>query len=177
MIRMSLPVRQEGTEAEIKEIKSPRWEAAGRGGDCKDMQACSKWESSLVLWKQGLLCEERRQATMALCFLMISVSSMRISHCRGPHSCPLMLSPHSQQQSPLWVCSPYPTFQHPAPVQISGHPSQAGACMTVAWIICVGLTLLHLLQTGCCTLFQAPEHPPPSQLITLIVRGFPQICL
>lgn len=174
---MSLPVRQEGTEAEIKETKSPTWEAAGRGGDGKNMQACSKWESSLVLWQQGLLCEERRHATMALCFLMIGVSSMSISHCRGPHSCPLMLSPHSQQQSPLWVCSPYPTFQHPAPVQVSGHPSQAGACMTVAWIICVDLTLLHLLQTGCCTLFQAPERPLLSQLITLIVRGFPQICL
>ena len=47
VIRMSTPVRQEGAEAEIKEIKSPKWEAAGRGGDYKDMQACSKWESSL----------------------------------------------------------------------------------------------------------------------------------
>lgn len=40
--RMSTPVRHEGAEAEIKEIKSPRWEAAGRGGDYEDMQACSK---------------------------------------------------------------------------------------------------------------------------------------
>ena len=64
---MSTPVRQGGAEAEIKEIKSPRWEVAGRGGDYKDMQVrlhghartAPSESSSLGLWKQGLVCEER----------------------------------------------------------------------------------------------------------------------
>ena len=43
-----------------------------------------------------------------------------------PPSCPLRMSPHSQPQSSAWVCSPNPTFQHPALVCCSGHPLRLG---------------------------------------------------
>ena len=43
-----------------------------------------------------------------------------------PLSRPLSMSPHSTPQSSAWVCSPNPTFQHPALVCIGGHASKAG---------------------------------------------------
>ena len=43
-----------------------------------------------------------------------------------PLSRPLSMSPHSTPQSSAWVCSPNPTFQHPALVCIAGHATKAG---------------------------------------------------
>ena len=43
-----------------------------------------------------------------------------------PLSRPLSMSPHSTPQSSAWVCSPNPTFQHPALVCITGHAAKAG---------------------------------------------------
>ena len=43
-----------------------------------------------------------------------------------PHSHPLRMFPHSQLKSSAWVCSPDPTFQHPALVCSGGHPLRLG---------------------------------------------------
>ena len=96
--------------------------------------------------------------TQQSCFVpsVILVSSTKISGCRIHHSHPLGLSPCSQQQSSPWVCSPNPTFEHPAPVHINRYMSQAGTCRAMAWTICVCLILLRLPQTSCWALLQWP---------------------
>ena len=43
-----------------------------------------------------------------------------------PHSHPLRMFPHSQLKSSAWVCSPDPTFQHPALVCSGRHPLRPG---------------------------------------------------
>ena len=113
--------------------------------------------------------------TQQWCFasVAIQVSSARIPGCGAPHSHPLRLSPHSQQQSPPQVYSPNPTFQHPDSVHTGRHPSQAGVCRAVARTICVRLALSCLPQTGCCSLLRALEAPLLSQLISAPVRASP----
>ena len=92
------------------------------------------------------------------CFVpsVILVSSTRIPGCRVHHSHPLGLSPCSQQQSSPWVCSPNPTFMHPAPVHTNRYMSQAGTCRAVAWTICICLIQFCLPQTSCWVLLQRP---------------------
>ena len=52
---------------------------------------------------------------MVLCTIEVQASSTSISFAELlPPSCLLRMSPHSQPQSSAWVCSPNPTFQHPA---------------------------------------------------------------
>ena len=55
------------------------------------------------------------------------------------------------RSSPLTFYSPICTVQHPAPVHIDGHVSQAGACRAVSWITCIGIILSCLPHTGHCT--------------------------
>ena len=107
--------------------------------------------------------------------MVVWASSRSIPRCGVPHSHPLRLSPHSPQQSSPQVCSPNPTFQHPAPVHTSRHTTQAGACRVVSWTTSVGLTLYCLPQTGCCALLQAPDTPLLSQLISPLAMGVPWV--
>ena len=39
--------------------------------------------------------------------------------------------------------------------------------------VCAGLSLLSLLQTGCCVLLRGSQTPSSSQVISLTVRDFP----
>ena len=62
-------------------------------------------------------------STMALCALAMQASSKSIPFAELlPPSRPLRMSPRGQPQSSAWVCSPKPTFQHPALVCSGGHP-------------------------------------------------------
>ena len=79
-------------------------------------------------------------------------SSTSFPSCGAPYFCPFRQSLHSQHLSPLWVCSPNATCQHPAPLCTRRCPTQAGVSRAVAQTICVGLTLSRLPQTGRCTL-------------------------
>ena len=64
---------------------------------------------------------------MALCSLVVQASTTSISFSELlPHSHRFRLFPHSQQQSSASICSPNPTFQHPALVCIGGKASRAG---------------------------------------------------
>ena len=96
--------------------------------------------------------------TQQWCFVpsVILVSSTKIPGCRVHHSHPLGLSPYSQQQSSPWVCSPNPTFMHPAPVHTNRYMSRAGTCRAVSWTICVCLIQLCLPKTSCWVLLQRP---------------------
>ena len=54
-------------------------------------------------------------STMVLCALAVQASFTSIPFAELlPPSHPLRMSPHGQPQSSAWVCSPKPTFQHPA---------------------------------------------------------------
>ena len=64
------------------------------------------------------------------------------------------MSPHSTSQSSAWVCSPNPTFQHPALVCIAGHASTAG------W---AGLGSASCVQVSLCP---AATHCLPCSLPT-----------
>ena len=57
---------------------------------------------------------------------------------------------HSQQLSPPWVCSPNPTFQHPALLCTRRHTAQAGVCRGAVQTMSTVLTLSCLPQTSCC---------------------------
>ena len=64
---------------------------------------------------------------MALCSLVVQASTTSIPFAELlPHSHHFRLFPHSQQQSSASICSPNPTFQHPALVYIGGKASRAG---------------------------------------------------
>ena len=64
---------------------------------------------------------------MALCSLVFQASTTSIPFAELlPHSHHFRLFPHSQQQSSASICSPNPTFQHPALVYIGGKASRAG---------------------------------------------------
>ena len=95
--------------------------------------------------------------------------------CGLPRSHPYRLFLHSQQQSSTRVCSPNPTFQPPAPIHTSRPTLQAGVRGAVAHTIRVGLTLSCLPPTSCCTLLQAPRAPFLTLLMSLLVRGLPQV--
>ena len=67
-----------------------------------------------------------------------------------PHSHPLRMSPHSTPESFAWVCSPNPTFQHPALVFIAGRASKAewaglGSVPCVQVSLCPAATHCHVL--------------------------------
>ena len=98
-------------------------------------------------WQLHPLCitQQRHLASVA-----VWVSSTSIPGCGFPPTCPLRLSPRSQQQSSLQVCSPVPTFQLSAPMCTDGHMSQSGTWRAVARTICIGLSCLP--QTGHFTL-------------------------
>ena len=89
-------------------------------------------------------------------------------------SLPSRLSPHSQQQFLLWVCSPVHMLQLPAPLHTCEHTSQSRAHRAMVQTICVVLTLSSLPQISHFTLFQQPQMLPfcpnwfPHQR-----RGFP----
>ena len=147
--------------------KEPRWRwgpaccpgwgggDGGRGSNGRGAQTASSQSPPSCPWRQGPPHEERG-CTMATppfargasllwqsglppqAFLVVELLT------------PLRLSPLSQQQSPPQVCSPNPTFWHPAPVCTCRHPSQAGAHRgAVARTICIGLTVSCLPQTSC----------------------------
>ena len=105
----------------------------------------------------------------------LNSGALLLCQSRLPHSHPLSLSPHGQQQSPPRVCSLNPMFQPPAPMCTSRRLSQAGPRRAVARTTFIGLTLSCLPQTGCCSLLQAPESPLLSQLMSPQVRGLPQV--
>ena len=93
--------------------------------------------------------------------MAVWASSMSIPSCGAPFSCPLILSPQGQEQSSPWICSPNPTFQHPIPISTDKYIFQARSHRSVAWTICVCLTLSSCLpQTSCCSLlWQSPKFP------------------
>ena len=80
--------------------------------------------------------------------MAVRSSSIGISCCGFPPSHPLSLSHHSQHQFSLQACSPIPMLQLPAPLHTCEHMPQSGACRASVQIICVFLTLSHLLQIG-----------------------------
>ena len=98
---------------------------------------------------------------------------------------------HSQLWSSLlpslWAVSSQPTtvsslcplskphVPAPSPSPHQQTTTQAGACRAAEWNIHVGLNLAYLSQTSCCAFLQAPEAPPPSQLICPMVRGLPWV--
>ena len=71
-----------------------------------------------------------------------------------PHSHPLRMSPQSTPESFAWVCSPNPTFQHPALVFIAGRASKA------EW---AGLGSVPCVQVSPCP---AATHSLPCSLPT-----------
>ena len=84
-----------------------------------------------------------------------------------PPSCPLRMSPHSQPQSSAWVCSPIPTFQHPALVCSGGHPLRLRGQGWAQQPVYRSHSVLH---TGCSVLFPqrmslsfCPNWAPPSE--------------
>ena len=67
------------------------------------------------------------QSPLALSSLVVQASTTSIPFAELlPHSHHFRLFPHSQQQSSASICSPNPTFQHPALVCIGGKASKAG---------------------------------------------------
>ena len=84
-----------------------------------------------------------------------------------PPACPLRMSPHSQPQSSAWVCSPIPTFQHPALVCSGGHPLRLRGQGWAQQPVYRSHSVLH---TGCSILFPqrmslsfCPNWAPPSE--------------
>ena len=67
-----------------------------------------------------------------------------------PPSCPLRMSPHSPPQSSAWVCSPSPTFQHPALVCSGGLPLRLHGQGWGQQPVYRSHSVLH---TGCSVLF------------------------
>ena len=92
--------------------------------------------------------------------MAVQSSSIVIPCCRFPLSCSLSPSPHRQQQFSLWACSPIPTHQLPAPLHTCEHKFQSRACRAEIRTASVFLTLSHLPQIGCFTLFQQPQRLP-----------------
>ena len=92
-----------------------------------------------------------------------------------PHSSPFRLSLCSQAQSSSWICPLKPELQHPAPAHTSECASQAGESTVVAPTICAGLSPFCPPKTGCCALFLGSKAPPPSWLISLLVKGLPRV--
>ena len=84
---------------------------------------------------------------------------------KSPPSCPLRLSPCSQQQTSPWYCSPIPMLQLPAAALSRGLASLCGVCMAVARTVCVILTPFRLSWI-CCFTLQQPQmlHLCPKQL-------------
>ena len=89
----------------------------------------------------------------------ISILVIELVH----HPRPLRLSAHSPQQSSAWVCSPDPTFQHPA--------FDAAADTLSGWVgrggistLCTGLTLSCCNRLLPCSLPAENEAPLLSQL-------------
>ena len=84
---------------------------------------------------------------------------------QSPPSCPLRLSPCSQQQTSPWYCSPVPMLQLPAAALSRGLASLSGVCMAGPRIVCVVLTPFSLSWI-CCFTLQQPQVLPhcPKQL-------------
>ena len=89
--------------------------------------------------------------------MAVQVSSISIPSVVFPYSWPLILSPLIQQQSSFKVWSPISMSQNPAPLCTNRHKSQAGVCWSMAWTICVGLTLSCLPHTSHFILLQQPQ--------------------
>lgn len=79
-----------------------------------------------------------RHSTMALAPMVTQASSPRLSSLWSSLLQEMLL--HSQQLSPPWVCSPNPTFQHPALLCTRRHTTQAGVCRgaarTMSTVLC-----------------------------------------
>ena len=75
---------------------------------------------------------------------------------RSLPSCPLRLSPHSQQQTAPWDYFPVPVLQLPAASLSRGLASLSRVCRAAAEIVCVILILFKLSQVSCFTL-QEPQ--------------------
>ena len=72
----------------------------------------------------------------------------------SPPACPLILSPHSQQQTLPWDCSPISMIQLPATKHARELVSLSRVCRATARIICVVLIPFSLSQVSFCTLQQ-----------------------
>ena len=79
-----------------------------------------------------------RHSTMALAPMVTQASSPRLSSLWSSLLQEMLL--HSQQLSPPRVCSPNPTFQHPALLCTRRHTTQAGVCRgaarTMSTVLC-----------------------------------------
>ena len=137
----------------------------------------------MCLWWQRLVHVEKSQwqpcplcvtQQWHLAFMTVWASSLSIPDCRTPYSHPLRLSPHSQLQCPSWSCSPVSTFQPPAPMCTGGPLSQAGTSRSVAWAICVVLTLSCLPAQDWLLCSLGPQSSPsaPTNLPSSKGRGF-----
>ena len=87
-------------------------------------------------------------------------SSIGIPCCRFPPYHPLSPSPHSQQQFSPQACSPIPMLQPPAPLHTCELMFHSGTRRASVRTVCVILTLFHLPQICCFSLFQQPLMPP-----------------
>ena len=121
---------------------------AGQGSGCGVL---SRSPQGACAWSQRL----SPHATLisgAMLLWRAQASSSTTPVCGCATLQPLRLSPLSQHQSSPRVCPLHPEFQHPAPTGTSGCTSQTGGRRVVAQTICVGLSVVCLPQTGCCTL-------------------------
>ena len=123
---------------------------------------------------------------MVLCTIEVQASSTSISFAELlPPSCLLRMSPHSQPQSSAWVCSPVPTFQHPALVCSGGHPLRLRGQGWAQQPVYRSHSVLH---TGCSVLFPqrmslsfCPNWAPPSEGLPWMWRPLlssdpPRVC-
>ena len=143
------PVRQEGAET-VSSLPRPGW-----GAEEAMVGACEPALEGALPSAHGCGGQRvSREAAMAA-LPPAHHSTMALPFCSDQgflheHSglwssslpSPPRLSPHSQQQSPLWVCSPNSTFPRV-------HWWTPASAWAVAWTIPVGLTLSCLPQTGC----------------------------
>lgn len=91
-----------------------------------------------------------RHSTMALAPMVTQASSPRLSSLWSSLLQEMLL--HSQQLSLPWVCSPNPTFQHPALLCTRRHTTQAGVCRGAA----------RTMSTVLCPAFHRPVVVFPS---------------
>ena len=73
---------------------------------------------------------------------------------------------------PLWICTPNPTFQHPASLLNKRLTTQAGMCWALAQTMRAVLTLSCLPQTVYCILLWSPEGLFLSQLTSPPLGSF-----
>ena len=119
-----------------------RWVLSG-GSPSQCLQRLKKPPKGVIMAAPPLA----RCWTMMPCYFSTELPSHG-----APCSCPFRLSFHSQELSSPWVCTPNPSFQHPAPLCNRRLMIQTGMHRAAVLIMPAVLTLPGLPQTVCCIL-------------------------